>query len=371
MTKSSNKSEKDEVRVALIGYGLAGSVFHAPLISYTEGLSLKAIVTRDPKRQAAARADFPETEIVEDSADIIQRADEYDLLVVATPNNSHAPLAMAGLKAGLNLVVDKPMGISVDECVQLVTASREQDKLLSVFQNRRWDADFLTISLLLRSRNLGPINRFESRFERWRPVPRADSWRERGSAADGAGILFDLGSHLIDQALTLFGKPETVYAELHTRRPGVESDDDCFVALTFADGVCAHLWMSHIARKPGARFRVCGMQGTFEKYGLDPQEDALRAGRRPNTPSWGSEPSDFWGTIAAERDGLHYEGRVETLRGDYPAFYKQMRDAVRGLGPVPVDPMDGVWTLRVIEAARQSAAESKVVTLAEEPAPAT
>jgi scyllo-inositol 2-dehydrogenase (NADP+) len=367
MLKSNKSDGKDDLRVALIGYGLAGSVFHAPLISCTEGLLLKAIVTSNAERQAGARADFPDAEVVSAPEEIIRRADEYDLLVIASPNNSHAPLAMAGLESGLNLVIDKPMGISVAECQQLVATSRKQEKLLTVFQNRRWDADFLTISLLLRSNSLGSINRLESRFERWRPVPRANSWRELGRAADGGGILFDLGAHLIDQALTLFGRPETVYAEMNARRPGVASDDDCFVALTFAGGITAHLWMSHIARKSGARFRLCGMQGTFEKFGLDPQEDALRAGRRPNTASWGSEPSDCWGTIASERDGLHYEGRVETLHGDYPAFYKQMRDAMRGLGPVPVDPMDGVLTLQVIEAARMSARQKVVVELEIEP----
>jgi predicted dehydrogenase len=365
MTKSSNRGENDAVRVALVGYGLAGSVFHAPLIAYTEGLEIAAIATRDPARQAAAQADFAEALIVDDVTNIWSNADDYDLVVIATPNSSHAPLAMAALESGLNVVVDKPMAVSVADCEQLVTASRENKRLLSVFQNRRWDGDFLTVSLLVRSNNLGSINRFESRFERWRPVPRSNSWRETGTLDEGAGLLYDLGSHLIDQALTLFGEPITVYAEMDARRDGVDTDDDCFVALTFADGVRAHLWASAIARNPGCRFRLCGMKGTFEKRGLDPQEDALRAGRRPNSTNWGAEPSELWGSICGERDGLNYEGRVETLRGDYPAFYNQMRDAIVHGAPVPVDPADGILTLRVIEAARRSAEEGVVVDLRE------
>ncbi|HEY9789438.1 MAG TPA: Gfo/Idh/MocA family oxidoreductase [Candidatus Obscuribacterales bacterium] len=366
MTKSSNRTENDVVRIALVGYGLAGSVFHAPLIQYTEGLEIAAIVTRDPVRQAAAQADFPEALIVDDVTKIWSNAGEYDLAVIATPNSSHAPLAMAALDAGLNVVVDKPMATTVADCEQLVAASRTNKRLLSVFQNRRWDGDFLTVSLLVRSNNLGSINRFESRFERWRPVPKANAWRETGGHDQGAGLLYDLGSHLIDQAMTLLGEPISVYAEMNARRAGVETDDDCFVALTFADGVRAHLWASAMARNPGCRFRLCGMKGTFEKRGLDPQEDALRAGRRPNTANWGAEPSEFWGNIWSERDGLNHEGRVETLRGDYPAFYQQMRDAIVNGAPVPVDPADGIKTLRVIEAALRSAGEGIVVDLREE-----
>jgi scyllo-inositol 2-dehydrogenase (NADP+) len=363
MTKSSNKADKRVVRVALVGYGLAGSVFHAPLIECTDNMQLTAIVTRDPARQAAARLAFPEADIIDDVETLWARAAEFDLAVIAAPNRFHAPLAIAALNAGLHVVVDKPMALTSHECEQMVTTSRAQQKLLSVFQNRRWDADFLTISLLVRSNNLGPITRLESRFERWRPISKG-TWRESGTVDEGAGLLFDLGSHLVDQALTLFGKPQFVYAELDTRRANVGADDDCFIALTFPGGVRAHLWTSAVARRPGPRFRLCGLLGTFEKEGLDPQEDALRAGRRPTASmTWGAEPSEFWGSIHAERDGLNYEGRVETLHGDYPAYYKQMRDAIIDGAPVPVDPADAVLTARVIEAARRSAELHEIVSL--------
>jgi scyllo-inositol 2-dehydrogenase (NADP+) len=365
MSKSSNKQDASDrvVRVALIGYGLAGSVFHAPLIAYTPGMEVTAIVSRDPSRQATAKADFPEADIIGDAAQLWRQADKYDLVVIATPNSTHAPLAVAALDAGLHVVIDKPMAVSLQECVDILAARDRNGKLVSVFQNRRWDGDFLTVSLLVRSNNLGSINRFESRFERWRPTPKPNSWREQGAVQEGAGLLYDLGSHLIDQAICLFGRPLSVYAETNVRRAGVQSDDDCFIALTFPSNVRAHLWVSAVARKQAPRFRLCGMTGTFEKFGLDPQEDALRAGRRPTTASWGAEPSEYWGTISAEREGLNYEGRVETLQGDYPAFYKQMRQAIVAGGELPVDPADSMLTLKVIEAARKSAQDGVLVAV--------
>jgi predicted dehydrogenase len=351
-------------KVALIGYGLAGRVFHAPLISATAGMQLSAVVTRDAEKAQSIQATYPTTEIIADAADIWKRSTDFDLVVIATPNSSHAPLAMAALEANLNVIVDKPMALNASDCQRLIDLSQSKDKLLTVFHNRRFDADFLTVQLLLRSNSLGAVNRFESRFDRWRPVPKEGAWRERGGIEDGAGLLFDLGSHLIDQALVLFGKPLSVYCEMNSRRPGISTDDDSFVALTFADGVRAHLWMSALVRKPAPRFRVCGMLGTFEKFGLDPQEDALRAGRLPNSSSWGAEPSELWGTISSEREGLHYEGRVETLRGDYPAFYRQLREAVLGEAIAPVDPAEALLTIQVIEAARRSAEIAEVVHFA-------
>lgn len=356
-------TEKADLRVALVGYGLAGSVFHAPLISCTQGMRLSAIVCRDPARRESARIDHPDAELLDSPAQLWQRNGEFDLAVIASPNSTHAPLAMAALEAGINVLIDKPMAVTAADCAAVIDLSKSKGKLLTVFQNRRLDADFLTVQLLMRSKALGKINRYESRFERWRPVPKPGSWRELSGSADGGGLLFDLGAHLIDQALVLFGRPLSVYAETDVRRQNVQSDDDCFVALTFDEGVRAHLWMSTMVRKPAPRFRICGMLGSFEKYGLDPQEDALRAGRRPDAANWGSEPSELWGTISSEREGLHYEGRVETLRGDYPAFYRQLRDAVRGESPPPVDPEEALLTMVVLEAARLSAEKREVVQL--------
>src|SRR3954469_15978138 len=216
------------LRVGLLGYGLAGRVFHAPLIAACPDLVLAAVVTRDPERRAALRAVHPGAEALDAPEQLWERAASLDLVVVATPNRSHAALARAALHAGLAVVVDKPLATSAAEARALIDEARARGRRLTVFQNRRWDGDYLTVRKLIADGALGAVHRFESRFERWNPVPRP-GWRESGDPADAGGLLFDLGAHLIDQALQLFGPARTVYAELDRRRPGVVADDDAFV----------------------------------------------------------------------------------------------------------------------------------------------
>ena len=226
--------------------------------------------------------------------------------------------------------------------------------MLTVFQNRRWDGDFLTVRRLLSEDALGRVLRFESRFERWRPEV-GTGWRER---ADGAGgLLFDLGSHLVDQAVQLFGPVQAVYAELELRRPGAEVDDDDFVALEHAGGVRSHLWMSSVAAQAAPRFRVLGDRAAFTKHGLDVQEDALRAGRSPTEPDWGEEPEDRWGRLGAGEELR----AVPTEPGNYGAFYEAVAASLRQGGPPPVEPIDAVEVLEVLEAASRSSLERKVV----------
>ena len=283
-------------------------------------------------------------------------------MVVAAANRSHVSLGLAALKAGLPVVIDKPMAGSVADAERLVEASRRSGKLLSVFQNRRWDNDFQTVRKLLDAGSLGLITRFESRYDRYRPAPRQQAWRESPDPSDVGGLLYDLGSHLIDQALVLFGKPISVYAELAQRRPGAQVDDDSFIALQFP-GHYAHLWMSVVARIPGQRFRISGLHGTYEKRGLDPQEDALRQGKLPGDADWGIEPKERWGHLSTEVGGLHFDGQIETLPGAYEQYYILLRDALLHGTPPPVDPADAVETLRVIEAAQISVREARVVSL--------
>jgi predicted dehydrogenase len=242
-------------------------------------------------------------------------------------------------------------------------AAQRTGKLLSVFQNRRWDNDFLTVRQLLAKGTLGRIARFESRFERFRPEPKAGAWRENDAPGLAGGLLFDLGAHLIDQALQLFGMPETIYAEQAQRRAGAKVDDDSFVALQFADGEVAHLWMSVIPRVFGPRMRVVGAQGVYEKRGLDPQEAQLVAGLRPGDAGYGVEPRDLWGALATQVDGLSVEGVVESLPGRYQDYYAGIRDALRDGKPAPVDPADALNVIRVIEAARASAQRGEVTRL--------
>jgi predicted dehydrogenase len=344
------------LRVGLLGYGLAGRAFHAPLIAACPDLVLAAVVTRDPERRAALRAMYPDAEALDAPEQLWERAGSLDLVVVATPNRSHAPLARAALQAGLAVVVDKPLATSAAEARALLDEARACGRRLTVFQNRRWDGDFLTVRQLIADGALGAVHRLESRFERWNPVPRP-GWRESGDPADAGGLLFDLGSHLIDQAVQLFGPVRAVYGELDRRRPGVAIDDDAFVALTHASGVRSQLWMTRLAAQRAPRFRVLGDRATFVKYGLDGQEAAMAVGVVPGPEGWGEEPADRWGFLGEEGTAQP----VATVPGNYPRFYAAMAAALRSDAPLPVDPDDAVTVLEIIEAARASSEHGRVV----------
>ena len=313
------------LRTGIAGYGLAGSVFHAPLIDAVDGLELTRVMTRSDERAAQARAAHAGVEVVE-SLDVLLQ--DIDVLVVASPNSSHAEIALAGLERGLFVVIDKPMAVTSADARRVAEAGEGR---VTVFHNRRWDGDFLTVQRLVGSGALGQVTRFESRFERFRPEIK-QGWREGGDPAAGGGVLLDLGPHLVDQALQLFGPPETVYGEVITRREGALVDDDAFIALTHGGGEISHLWMSAIAPLHDERFRVSGMERGFTVSGLDPQEDQLREGMRPGDPGFG------------EKKGLE--------RGNYVAFYEGVRDWANGDAPPPVDPWDGVRALEVLETAR-------------------
>jgi scyllo-inositol 2-dehydrogenase (NADP+) len=332
------------IRVALLGYGLAGSVFHAPFIAAADGLELTAVTTRDPERRRSAEASYPGVLVLEGPEDVFERAEDFDLAVVATPNRFHVPNTLDALEAGLPVVVDKPLTPTADEARHLIDSARERGLLLTVFQNRRWDGDFLTVRKLVRNGALGRVHRFESRIDRWRPEL-TGAWRER--ADELGGLLLDLGTHLVDQALQLFGPAELVHAEIDTRRPGAEVEDDVFLALQHETGERSHLWMSLVAAQPGPRFRVLGERGAFVKRGEDPQEAALRAGRTPGDPGWGEEPPESWGLLNAD------DARpIPTEPGNYVAFYDGVARALREGGPPPVDPTDAVRVLELLEAAR-------------------
>ncbi|MGC0331764.1 scyllo-inositol 2-dehydrogenase (NADP+) [Streptomyces sp. SAI-170] len=357
-------SSSAPLRVGLVGYGLAGSVFHAPLIAATEGLALDTVVTSNPERQEQARAEFPDVRVAASADDLLARADELDLVVIASPNKTHVPLATAALKTGLPVVVDKPIAGTAAEARELAALAEERGLLLSVFQNRRWDNDFLTLRALMEDGELGDVWRFESRFERWRPQLKG-GWRESGDPAEIGGLLYDLGSHVVDQALVLFGPATHVYAESDVRRAGAQADDDTFIAITHAGGVRSHLYVSATTAQLGPRFRVLGSQAGYVKYGLDPQEAALREGARPGDGTeWGTEPEAMWGGLGSGESPLTGGGRpVPTLPGDYPAYYAAVAAALRDGAPNPVTALEAAAALDVLEAARRSARDGVVVSL--------
>lgn len=348
-------SSRSTLRVGLLGYGLGGRVFHAPLVAATPGLELAAVVTRDPERRAHLRAAHPSAAVLDTPEALLGMKRGVDLVVVCMPNRTHAPLARAALEAGLPVVVDKPFATSAVAAREVVALARSRGLLLTVFQNRRWDGDFLTVRRLISDGALGAVRRLESRFERWSPAARA-GWKESTDPEDGGGLLLDLGSHLVDQAMILLGPVATVYAELDQRRPGSAVDDDTFLALHHSSGARSHLWMSRVAAQPGPRFRVLGSTSAYSKHGLDGQEPAMAAGAVPGGPGWGEESADRWGRLGPEDSAAP----VPTVPGAYQAFYAGVAAALRGEGPPPVDPAGPVAVLDVLEAARRSAETGRV-----------
>jgi predicted dehydrogenase len=343
-------------RVGLVGYGLGGSTFHAPLVSATAGLELAAIATSDPERVRAATARYP-------AATVVPRPDAFwtlspplDLVIVSTPHATHAPIAAAALAAGCHVVVDKPFAVSAAEARELAALAVRHGRLAIPFQNRRWDADILTLQRLLHDGALGTVHRFESRYERWRPTPKP-RWTVEGADARGEGLLLDLMVHLVDQALVLFGPVRDVYAEFDRRHPKVHVVDDVFVALTHTNGVRSHLFTSATVGIGGPRFNVLGSAGAFVKYGMDPQEDALLGGASPGGAGWGAEAEAQWGRIGAA-DGVR---TVPSVPGDYPRFYAGVAAALAGTAPPPVTSAEGIAMMDVLEAARLSARDRRVV----------
>ncbi len=341
----------DSVPVALIGYGFAGRTFHAPLISTTPGLHLAVAGSRNAD---ALREAFPETEVLADPLTAATHP-EVELVVIASPNDTHARLAEAALRAGKHVIVDKPFTVTLEEARALAELAAEEGRLLSVFQNRRWDGDFLALQDVLASGRLGEVLHFESHFSRYRPEPRA-RWRER--SVPGGGLWYDLGPHLVDQALQLFGLPENVHAWLVCQRPAAEAVDWCHVLLDYGRRkVVLHASMLVAGGVP--RFIVHGTQGSWIKHGLDTQEDQLRAGMAPGSDGWGHDP----------RPTVLFEGRSGVVMqcgstpGDYREYYARVRDALKRQGPNPVTPMEAVAVMAVIETALHAAEEGRALPL--------
>jgi scyllo-inositol 2-dehydrogenase (NADP+) len=347
-------------KVALAGYGFAGRIFHATSLVITPGLELAKVVSSN---WAKVVNDLPSVEVVPNFDEAI--ADPaIEVVVLATPNQSHFPLAQAALQAGKHVVVDKPFTITGAEAAALVQLAAEKERVLSVFQSRRWDGDFLTIKKLLATGLLGDIYSCEIRYDRFRPEVRV-RWREQD--LPGSGILYDLGAHLIDQAVQLFGVPKAITADLRNQRPGAQTTD--YFHLLFDYGALqVVLHSSCLVKEPGPHFQIHGHRGSFVKYGMDPQEAALLRGERPSLKSldWGKETPEWYGTLTAATGGLEVsKARIETLPGDYPGYYRQFVACLEGKGPVPVLATEAAKNIELIEKAIQSSREHRTIVLGE------
>jgi predicted dehydrogenase len=335
------------IRAGVIGYGMAGRIFHTAVLSSVEGMELGGIVQR--KGDEAARA-YPAVPIYR-SVEAMLEDKSLELVVVATPNVSHMPLAKQLLEAGRNVVVDKPFALSTTDAAEAIVLAHKQGLVLSAYQNRRWDGDFLTVKKLIASGELGNLVSFESCYDRWRPQPRLDVWRENGGP--GGGTLLDLGSHLVDQALNLFGLPTHLTAQVLTERAAARVDDAFEIRLQYPThsvllrGRC-------LAAIQRPRFLLHGTRGAFMKWGLDPQEEALKQGAKFTDAGFGLEPAAAWGTLTVDAEGTLVTRPVQTVAGDYRCYYANVRDAILGVAPLAVPGEDAWRSLRILELARES-----------------
>lgn len=344
-------AESREIGVGLIGFGLAGRAFHAPVIRAVPGLKLLAILQRSGSEAAET---YPDVRLVR-SLDELLAIREIRLVVIATPNDSHAELAKRCLAAGREVVIDKPFATTVQEAVSVAQFAREHKRLITVYQNRRFDSDFGLVQNLLAQGRLGRIVRFETNYDRFRPQLKPGAWREKPSP--GAGILFDLGPHLIDQALVLFGVPEAIAADVRLERDKAATDDAFDIAFHYSGGLRAVLRSTMLAAAPRPRFRIYGTEASFVKHSFDGQENQLRRGMIPTTTPWGLEPEEDWGVIARPAGEGFVQERLPSANCDYRDYYKNVRDAILGTAPLAVTPEQALNVMQVLELARESSAQ--------------
>lgn len=348
------------VRIGLVGYGFGGRTFHAPLIASSEALDLVGVVTTSDARAGQLADDLPGVPAVRSLAELRELGAEA--VAISTATGSHTAVAQEAIALGLHLVVDKPLAVDAARAADTVARAEAAGLVLSVYQNRRWDSDFLTVRRLLAEGALGDVHRYESRVERWSPVADPSTWKAGATPEEGGGLRLDLLTHLVDQAVQLFGDVATVYAELDARRTGSASDDDSSVSLQHANGVRSQCVASKVTGDTSRRIRVLGSEGAYVVGGFDGQEDALLAGRTPATEgdAWGVEAEAVWGAIHRGAEVVP----VPSERGRWDTFYPAFAAAARGAGPVPVDPREAVRVLEILDAALVSSRERRVVELA-------
>lgn len=341
----------NSIITGLIGFGTGGRIFHAPIISSMQNFRLQKISTSSATAATTIRLHYPDTKIVQ-YADEVLEDQELELVIIATPNASHFPLAKKALLNGKHVIVEKPFTVSVAEADELIALAESQKKIITVHHNRRWDSDFKTVKKIIDGKLLGTLVEYEAHFDRFRNVLKENSWKETDDR--GSGILYDLGSHLIDQALYLFGLPLELFANLQAQRPGSEVVDQ-FELLLFYPGLKVTLKAGMLVREPLPHFILSGINGSFVKFGMDVQEEALKKGLTPlNSANWGEEPEILWGKINTEVNGVHQEGKVQSEKGDYREFFQNIYDAIRLQEPLMITAQQARDTIKIIELALKS-----------------
>jgi len=346
----------NRISTAIASFGMSGQIFHGPFLKVNNGFRVTHILERSKNISSKL---FPDAEIVR-SFDKILTNPKIELVIINTPDVFHFEMAKYALEAGKHVVIEKPISQKSSEAAELIILAKQNNVLLTVYQNRRWDGDFLTVQKVLAENKLGRIIEFESNFDRYRATIKPNTWKEQGD--EYSGVLYNLGSHMVDQIYLLFGKPNAVTAHLKiVRTAGVVTD---YYNIRFEyDGFSALTKCSYLVKNAGPRYIINGEFGTFNKTGIDPQEDMLKAGEMPVGENWGKEPLEEWGTIFYEKDGEDYEELVETIPGDYNIFYNNIYDSIRNGTELFVKPEETFEVLKILEACKESSREKRTVFL--------
>lgn len=345
----------ERIKVGLAAFGMSGKVFHAPFLSTNPNFELRKIVERSKE---LSKELYPQARIVRTFSELL--TDDIDLIVVNTPDSTHYEYCKQALEARKHIVVEKPFTTTIEQGQELIRIAEEKHLTLSVFQNRRWDADFLTVQEIIRKGLLGRLVEYESTFQRYRNFIKPNTWKETGES--GGGLTYNLGSHLIDQALVLFGMPEAVYAETAILRDGGKVDDYFVIRLLYPD-VRVNLKASYLMKEPLPRFILHGTLGSYIKYGVDKQEAALVAGEKPDQPHWGEETEAEWGILNIETNGKDIREKYPSLKGNYGEFYQNIYEHIKEQKPLITDARQVIQVIKVIEAAYKSSEERRVVTI--------
>ncbi|WP_377887375.1 oxidoreductase [Alkalihalobacillus sp. R86527] len=339
----------DRINTAIVGFGFSGATFHAPVMKAVKGLHITTVVSSNPEKVKCALPDVDVHSTIEE----VLNNEEIALVVITTPNEFHFPMAKKALEAGKHVVLEKPFAVDVSECETLINVAEENGCILSVYHNRRFDNDFLTIKELVEENILGDVCTYEAHYDRYRAEVR-ERWREQDKK--GSGILFDLGSHLIDQALSLFGEPDSVMADVIAQREGAKTDDYFHLILKYGNKrVILH--GGSLVQKPGPRYQVHGMEGSFVKWGIDPQEDALKNGRIPGGPGWGEDADRDYGILTSGSE----ESRIPTIPGAYQEYYERIVRSIKEGDAAPVTAQQALNVIKCIELALESSANNRTV----------